>query len=730
MKLLSTSSLIRRPAPEAFRSWRSIFLSVMLLAAIIFGALYVEVAQAQGVNGAITGLTLSSDAPGSLTVSWDAASPNPTDYRVDWAKSDEDYQSWKINEGHKYPDPSATTTTITDLAYDTEYKIRMRARYYRGEYYGKSWGGPWATASLQVAGTPEEESAPEPPAPPKLTPTTEPVRRDSPPQQQTTLPAAPNLTGTLLTPEGEVMLMWQNPSDDTITGYQVLRGPAADNLVVIEGDTGSSGTSYTDTSPPTGQTHTYAVKARNATGLSPLSNTLTATVPEPEEELTTASHTSTESTLVSNLGQAVLSGGAVAGPYQGNQIEVAMPFTTGNNAHGYHPTGLQLYLGIFLGNDIPTPQVSIRGDNTGLPGETVLYTLTTSTAITDSFQLITFTTSDEATLQPNTKYWLHINATGAAAKVQQTGSDDEDTESQPNWQIGDTRVTRADGGTWATSTSSLRMKILGHLAPTIVDLPDDITTMGRLAVNGSVTDRLAPYDVDWFAFTAEAEANYEFTANPGEKGLPYYALRIFNDEGAELRSSRIAKKDGAYESPDRVNSIAFQTDTAGTYYVSIEALNGNYSTVAYTLAMFGDDYSDDITTTATVTVDGSGRNFEDFQNYLMRTNRNADSSRTDDVDWIRVALKASTKYKIVYDVACLHQGRIEGIYDSTGTLLPGTTLEWPRKTKGWCTDLNTEFTPSADGDHYIAVSAQGSHFPIGSVNPFTGVQGTLSITAK
>ena len=252
-----------------------------------------------------------------------------------------------------------------------------------------------------------------------------------------------------------------------------------------------------------------------------------------------------------------------------------------------------------------------------------------------------------------------------------------------------------------------------------------------MAVNGSVTDRLAPYDVDWFAFTAEAEANYEFTANPGEKGLPYYLLRIFNDEGTELRSSRIAKKNGFYQGPDRVNILPFQTDTAGTYYVSIETLNGNYSTVAYTLAMFGDDYSDDITTTATVTVDGSGRNFEDFQNYVMRTDRNPESSRTDDVDWIRVALKANTKYKIVYDVACLHQGRIEGIYDSTGgTLLPGTTLEWPRKTKGWCTDLTTEFSPSADGDHYIAVSAQGSHFQRGSVNPFTGVQGTLSITAK
>ena len=50
MKILSTSSLIGRRAPEAWRSWRSIFLSVMLLAAIICGALYVEVAQAQGVR--------------------------------------------------------------------------------------------------------------------------------------------------------------------------------------------------------------------------------------------------------------------------------------------------------------------------------------------------------------------------------------------------------------------------------------------------------------------------------------------------------------------------------------------------------------------------------------------------------------------------------------------------------------------------------------------------------
>ena len=162
MKILSTSSLIGRRAPEAFRSWRSIFLSVMLLAAIIFGALYVEVAQTQGVDGAITGLTLTSDTPGTLTVSWDTASPTPTDYRIDWAKSDEGYTSWKVVDGHVYPEATATTTTITDLSHDTEYKIRMRARYYKGEHNGKSWGGPWATATITVAGEPAETPTPEP----------------------------------------------------------------------------------------------------------------------------------------------------------------------------------------------------------------------------------------------------------------------------------------------------------------------------------------------------------------------------------------------------------------------------------------------------------------------------------------------------------------------------------------------------------------------------------------
>ena len=134
----------------------------VLAAVIIALALSNFTAEAQGNPGAIANLQLTSTTAGTLTVSWDAATPVPTDYRIDWAKSGEDYKSWTVDEGHKYPDPSATTATIADLDHDTEYQIRMRARYYRGEHEGKSWGGPWEEATITVAGEPAETPTPEP----------------------------------------------------------------------------------------------------------------------------------------------------------------------------------------------------------------------------------------------------------------------------------------------------------------------------------------------------------------------------------------------------------------------------------------------------------------------------------------------------------------------------------------------------------------------------------------
>ena len=404
--------------------------------------------QAQGSNGTITGLTLTSDTPGTLTVSWDTTSPVPTDHRVDWAKTGEDYQSWKVDEGHKYPAPTATSVTIADLEHNTEYKIRLRTRYYRAEHEGKSWGGPWAEATLQVAGTPETPSNP--------------VTRDSDPPEPA-LPAAPSLINTAVS-EGQVLLSWFKPSDDSITGYQILRGPDASNLVVIEDDTESSSTSYTDTAPPAGQTHTYGVRARNSAGLSP-AGTATATVPA-AEVLIVARHEDSGNTLVSNLGQTAGSTSGIVGPQSGHINERAMPFTTGNNPFGYHLTSAQIDMRTLVGGNA-NPNLSIRADNGGIPSETILYTLTTSTAIISSWNLVTFTTSDQTTLQPNTRYWLHAANTGTTwMNLRNTDSNDEDTESNIDWQIGNNSYARTGGGTWDQQLiGKTRMKISGHPAP-------------------------------------------------------------------------------------------------------------------------------------------------------------------------------------------------------------------------------------------------------------------------
>ena len=146
---------------------------------------------------------------------WTApAAPNadPTDYHVNWAKSTEEYPADTAEAGNAHP--TTTTHTLAGLEYDTDYNVRVRARYSNGDHAASPWNGPWTETTAQV----------------KLP-----------------LPAAPFIGAIAVSPDGDVLLTWFNfEENDSITGYQILRGPDADNMVVIEDDTGSSSTSYTD----------------------------------------------------------------------------------------------------------------------------------------------------------------------------------------------------------------------------------------------------------------------------------------------------------------------------------------------------------------------------------------------------------------------------------------------------------------------------------------------------
>ena len=101
------------------------------------------------------------------------------------------------------------------------------------------------------------------------------------------VPAMPTgLTGTVSA--NQVALSWDDPQDDTITGYQVLRRDrskhAAGSFEIHVDDTGTAGTSYTDTDVEAGAEYVYRIKARNAAGLSSQSGYFDANVPETARE--------------------------------------------------------------------------------------------------------------------------------------------------------------------------------------------------------------------------------------------------------------------------------------------------------------------------------------------------------------------------------------------------------------------------------------------------------------
>ena len=103
--------------------------------------------------------------------------------------------------------------------------------------------------------------------------------------QQGSAPDKPTGLTVTSVAEDAVTLSWDDPSDSSITHYQVLRRDRAvhapGEFVTIEEDTGSSATAYTDTDVEPDKGYVYRVKAVNAHGVSGWSNYARADTPGP-----------------------------------------------------------------------------------------------------------------------------------------------------------------------------------------------------------------------------------------------------------------------------------------------------------------------------------------------------------------------------------------------------------------------------------------------------------------
>ena len=248
-----------RPGRAALR----VAAAVLLAAAAL---LFHLPAEAQANERATSNLTLSSSNPGELVISWNAPSRSPTDYRVTWKKSTVRWTSFRkantVEGGNAFP--AGTSHTVTGLEEGTAYTVRVRARYFDGN--GKlQKSGPWSASATKTTA-----SSPEPTPVPTGQPADEGMSGSNP-GRSTTPPAKP--TGLLARASHDrVALVWDDPGDSAITGYQVFRGPDSTSLTVLVDDTGSATNTYTDSSVEVETTYVYAVKARNAHGISPRSD--------------------------------------------------------------------------------------------------------------------------------------------------------------------------------------------------------------------------------------------------------------------------------------------------------------------------------------------------------------------------------------------------------------------------------------------------------------------------
>ena len=249
-------------------------------------------------SGVIEGLDVRSDAPGELTVSWEAPSPEPTDYRLRWAREDLGYVYYsdanEAQRGNEYPAGTLSSWTLSGLTEGATYKVQLRARYREG---GTRTASAWTDeATATVTSTPDQQRDQQRGS--DLDRSEEPERelRDREIGTFSLSSDAPGeLTFSWSTPSpvpDDFRVMWAR-EDLEFLSYRSLGGGTRGNLYP-----GGDQTSFTLRNLPEGETYKAQMRARyGVTGSGPfaktrrsgpltelLTVTIAATPEEPQQE--------------------------------------------------------------------------------------------------------------------------------------------------------------------------------------------------------------------------------------------------------------------------------------------------------------------------------------------------------------------------------------------------------------------------------------------------------------
>ena len=469
-----------------------------------------------------TSLTISEVAHDSLILSWDdPQDANITGYRIQRGTDADSLHSIEANT-----ESASTNYTDSTVEPETTYHYAVQALSQDGN-------GARSITSVTTPAEPKETVQTDPPAAP------------------TGLVAA-RIGHSVLT------LTWNNPQDDTITGYRVLRGPSADNLSVINSDTGSNATEYEDDTVAPETTYHYAVLALSANGDGAQSSTVSATTPadpeskEPPPQGVVARQVITVQSLVSNLAQTTSSS---AGSFDIDDL--AQQFTTGSNDTGYTLSSIQLELLIRSLATAPTVKIF-----SGSANGTEVATLRTPTILFSGKHTYTYGAPTGIMLAKDTSYW--VVGEGGNATWYRVGTS-EDATPAPDFSIADNRESRVKntiGFFDETLNSAWMIGVNGAInatAPTSTDATLSTLTVSPKDISGFAADRTS-YEVGVASTVTQAT----ITATKGHSAatVAYSTTDAETSAGHQVNLS-------AGRNEVTITVTAEDTTTTGTYTVSI-----------------------------------------------------------------------------------------------------------------------------------------------------------------
>ena len=260
-------------------------------------------------------------------------------------------------------------------------------------------------------------------------------------------------------------------------------------------------------------------------------------------------------TLVSNAEHQTVTGDPLGNGSNFTYLAAAQEFITGGDTLGYRLSSVKVSFFADFSSTTDEPRVSIYdATSSGEPNRS-LYVLD-NPAVIRSNSFNTFAAPVGATLNPNTQYFVVVEATKGEFIVRTTSSDGEDT-SKPGWSIGNNDHVLGTSQTWSTGGTAIQIAIRGSAvgAPIVVNrLPNWTVTELETLYYEVPTNTFFDADGDELTYTA---------TKPDGSPLDHRWLSF----APSIRTLAASPPRGAAEAePERIKVTA----SDGTYSASTE----------------------------------------------------------------------------------------------------------------------------------------------------------------